>query len=57
MGLTIRSSNSRQHRVITKMQQPRVVCLSVPDDVQWSIVELVKIRAENGDLQGAENSY
>ena len=26
------------------------------DDVQWSIVELVKIRAENGDIQGAENS-
>ena len=26
------------------------------DDVQWSIVELVKIRAENGDIQGAKNS-
>src|ERR1039457_3491916 len=26
------------------------------EDVQWSIVELVKIRAENGDIQGAENS-
>jgi hypothetical protein len=23
------------------------------DDVQWSIVELAKIRAENGDIQGA----
>ena len=27
-----------------------------PDDVQWSIVELAKIRAENGDVQGAKNS-
>jgi len=26
------------------------------EDVQWSIVELVKIRAENGDIQGAKNS-
>jgi hypothetical protein len=26
------------------------------DDVQWSVVELVKIRAENGDLQGAKDS-
>lgn len=26
------------------------------DDVQWSIVELAKIRAENGDIQGAKNS-
>jgi tetratricopeptide (TPR) repeat protein len=26
------------------------------DDVQWSIVELVKIRAENGDIEGAKNS-
>jgi len=26
------------------------------EDVQWSIVELVKIRAENGDIQGATNS-
>lgn len=27
-----------------------------PDYVQWSIVELAKIRAENGDVQAAENS-
>jgi hypothetical protein len=26
------------------------------EDVQWSIVELAKIRAENGDIQGAKNS-
>jgi hypothetical protein len=26
------------------------------DDVQWSIVELVKIRAENGDIHGAKGS-
>ena len=26
------------------------------DDVQWAIVELVRIRAENGDIQGAKNS-
>ncbi len=26
------------------------------DDVQWSVVELAKIRAENGDIQGAKNS-
>jgi hypothetical protein len=26
------------------------------DDVQWSIVELVKIRPENGDIQGAKDS-
>jgi tetratricopeptide (TPR) repeat protein len=26
------------------------------DDVQWSAVELVKIRAENGDIQGARNA-
>jgi hypothetical protein len=26
------------------------------DDVQWSIVELAKIRAENGDIKGAKNS-
>jgi hypothetical protein len=26
------------------------------DDVQWSIVELAKIRAENGDTQGANSS-
>jgi hypothetical protein len=26
------------------------------DDVQWSIVELVKIRTENGDIQGAKDS-
>lgn len=26
------------------------------DDVQWSIVELVKIRAENGDIKGAKNA-
>ncbi len=25
------------------------------DDVQWSIVELAKIRAENGDIQGAKD--
>jgi hypothetical protein len=25
-----------------------------PEDVQWSIVELAKIRAENGDVQGAK---
>jgi len=25
------------------------------DDVQWSIVELAKIRAENGDVQGAKD--
>ena len=25
------------------------------DDVQWSIVELVKIRAENGDIQSAKS--
>jgi hypothetical protein len=27
-----------------------------PDYVQWSIVELAKIRAENGDIQGAKGS-
>ena len=26
------------------------------DDVQWSIVELVKIRAENGDIQSAKSA-
>jgi hypothetical protein len=26
------------------------------EDVQWSVVELVKIRAENGDIQGATDS-
>jgi tetratricopeptide (TPR) repeat protein len=26
------------------------------EDAQWSIVELAKIRAENGDIQGAKNS-
>jgi hypothetical protein len=26
------------------------------EDVQWSIVELAKIRAENGDIQGAKHS-
>jgi tetratricopeptide (TPR) repeat protein len=26
------------------------------EDVQWSIVELVKIRAENGDIKGAKNA-
>jgi hypothetical protein len=26
------------------------------EDVQWSMVELAKIRAENGDIQGAKNS-
>lgn len=26
-----------------------------PDDVQWSVVELAKIRAENGDVQGAKD--
>jgi hypothetical protein len=26
------------------------------EDVQWSVVELAKIRAENGDIQGAKNS-
>jgi tetratricopeptide (TPR) repeat protein len=26
------------------------------EDMQWSIVELAKIRAENGDIQGAKNS-
>jgi len=26
------------------------------EDVQWSIVELVRIRAENGDIQGAKNA-
>ncbi len=26
-----------------------------PDDVRWSVVELAKIRAENGDIQGAKN--
>ena len=26
------------------------------DDVQWAVVELVRIRAENGDIQGAKNS-
>jgi hypothetical protein len=25
------------------------------DDVRWSVVELAKIRAENGDIQGAKN--
>jgi hypothetical protein len=25
------------------------------DDVQWSVVELAKIRSENGDVQGAKN--
>lgn len=27
---------------------------SRPDDVQWSVVELAKIRAENGDIAGAK---
>jgi hypothetical protein len=27
------------------------------EDVQWSIVELVKIRAENGDIKGAKRVY
>ncbi|MGB8732810.1 MAG: hypothetical protein WCC99_16295 [Candidatus Sulfotelmatobacter sp.] len=26
-----------------------------PDDVRWSVVELAKIRAENGDIQGAKS--
>jgi len=26
------------------------------DDVEWSVIELVKVRAENGDLQGAKES-
>ena len=26
------------------------------DDVEWAIVELVRIRAENGDIKGAKNS-
>jgi hypothetical protein len=26
-----------------------------PDDVRWSVVELARIRAENGDVQGAKN--
>jgi hypothetical protein len=26
------------------------------EDVQWSVVELAKIRAENGDIEGAKNS-
>jgi tetratricopeptide (TPR) repeat protein len=38
------------------MQQLQAVCSNGAEDVQWSIVELVKIRAEAGDIQGAKNS-
>lgn len=38
------------------MQPPQAVCSNVPRMSSGRFVELVKIRAENGDIKGAKNA-